>query len=146
MKIEGHCATSCIDEGEPTQLAGCGIILSYIDFAGRRKSRQFGFALGGSDSELASIQSVRLALSSIIPAHRHYSSIIWVDNSSVVDILNGADTKYVEAAKVLKRWFGFYADLKVVYDTVRSDRASEIALMVAENQEHYDSGSLDVSI
>lgn len=143
MRIDGYCAACCIDEGDPTQLAGCGIILSYIDSAGRKKSREFGFALGGSDFELASIQSVRLALSSIIPAHRNYESVIRTDNPRIVDILNGADTRYVQASKVLKQWFGFYSDLKVIYDGVRSSRASEIALKVAEEQEHYDSGSLD---
>lgn len=141
MKIVGYCAAHCIDEGEPTQLAGCGILLTYIDFADRQVSRKYAFALGYSDSELAIIQAVKLTLASIKPVHRKYNSILSVSDDRVVDILNGGDSKHKEAAKSLLQWFNFYSDLKILYSDI-NETALELAKNAALTQMHYDSGTI----
>lgn len=142
-----YCAAHCIDPDQPSQLSGCGIVIRFVDEDGRCKRRELAFALGGSDLSLAQIQSVRLALSSVRPGHRSYESHAYIDNDFVIDILaSSISTKYKTAVSELRKWFGFFSNLRVVHDDVEHDLgncAKDLAIQAAEQQDNFDSGSKD---
>lgn len=141
MEIEGYCSVFSIDE--PIKLTGCGIILSFIN-SDCLISRRLGFALSCSDLELAWIQAVRLALSSISSSCRRCRCIVFVNDDRVIETLNNGDnSKYKKAASDLLRLFRHYPDLKIVYTTDTNSKAIEIAKNAAITQKNYDSGNID---
>lgn len=145
MRIDFFCAAYCHDEGEPTQLSGCGIVLKFADGHDRVSTRELGFALGASDKFLADIQALRLALSSVRPGHRDYECVAYILSDDVVDVLSGKSCEHPTAASELRKWFGFYSNLRVIsddHDHESIKRALVLAEAATKNQEHSDSGSM----
>jgi ribonuclease HI len=157
MRIDLVCAGACRDNGKPTQIAGCGVIVRFVDEHERVQSRQFGWALGGSTSNLADIMAARLALSSVLPQFRGNHTALHISNMYVFDLLVGEKNprKNKEEVSELRRWFGYYKDITIilynkfnaggdVMDTETIARVQELAKRALESQEHYDSGTVGV--
>lgn len=147
MKFDVYCAGACRDEGELSQLGACGYVLVMTDSRGSRL-REFGFALGGSDSGLAEAQAVRLALASIAPAHRSSAMVIHTTYPPVAEMLSsdGPGPDEPMAVKDLRRFLGFYPAVEVVLEAEPSPhlvRARQLAKLGVETQKDFDSGTLD---
>jgi len=160
MRLDLVCAAASRDNGKPTQLAGCGVIVRLTDSHKRVQTREFGWALGGSTANLAEIMAARLALSSVLPQFRGYTARLFISSRYVDDLLKMDGQHFVvspsknkQEVEELRRWYGYYKDIAVYrYNryTDRSDvgvlaecivRAKELANRALESQEHFDSGT-----
>lgn len=146
MKFDIYCAGTCRDEGEFAQVGACGYVLAMTDQRGIRL-REFGFALGGSDTALAEVQAVRLALASIAPAYRTSVAVIHTTCPLVAETLSSdADPSDPKTVRDLRRFFGFYPAAEVVLETEPSPylvRARQLAKLGVETQKDFDSGTFD---
>lgn len=97
MKIIIYCASVVHNINQATQMAGCGIVL-IAEEGEQTIKKSMSFGLGGSDTELANIQVIRLALSSIAPRFRNIPIQLHINNVAAADLLikNGDDYKIVE--------------------------------------------------
>lgn len=143
-KIQIYCSAVSITLEYQARLSGCGIILKVLDDEKIINTRELAFALGSSDLQLAQIQALRLALSSIKPGNRNYNSVTYVDNEMVIDILNKQYIidRYAEVIEQLHKWFNSYKSMRIVVTNPNdpdSIRANEIATNAANKQVHYDS-------
>lgn len=144
--IQIYCSAVIINLEYQARLSGCGIILKILDDDKIINTRELAFALGSSDIQLSQIQALRLALSSIKPGHRTYNSVAYVDNETVINILNGEYEieQYSEAIAQLHKWFNSYSSMCVTLTNPNdpdSIRANAIATNAANKQVHYDSRS-----
>lgn len=169
MKVDLICAGSCRDNGKPTQIAGCGVIVELIDDHDRRQIREFGWALGSSTSNLADIQAARLALSSVLPQFRGYYTTLHVCSKYVFNLLSRTDSskqapytitpkKNLHEISELRKWFGYYKSISVIrYDRSGGNvadgpaptneivlRVGNLARNVMESQQHFDSGTIEI--
>jgi ribonuclease HI len=139
--IQIYCAVSVTDDGEPTQMAGAGAVLSFDD----AKYRMFGFAMGCSSSQLAKIQCVRLALSSILAIHRKTETIIYMADNFVQDALLNKDPTLANELDELRAKLKSYLNLSfgADLDSELMKMAQSLAGKALENQQHYDSKTVD---
>jgi len=154
MKFVVYCNIVVNDENTPTQMAGCGIVL-ILNVDGHIKRRDLSFALGGSDSELSSIQCLRLALTSIIPSFRKHPLEVHVNDRKAVDLLvrSGDEfvnmsARYFNQVSDMRRLFVQYPDVNFIleindYDDYMRD-ACRLANTVVKSQKNTDSGTFDV--
>lgn len=163
MRIELVVAGSCLDNGKPTQIAGCGVIVRFIDEHQRLQYREFGWALGGSTANLADLMAARLALSSVLPQFRGNHTALHTSSKYLFEMLI-KESKYTykvnprknkKEVEELRRWFGYYKDISVIMynrhnlgdDVIGTDvisRVQDLAKRALESQEHYDSGTVGV--
>jgi|10_taG_2_1085330.scaffolds.fasta_scaffold00790_10 hypothetical protein len=157
MRVDLVCAGACQDDGLPTQIAGCGIIIRLIDDHDRVQSREFGWALGGSTANLADVQAVRLALSSVLPQFRGYPTILYVNSNYVFNLLEKENKHTFKATskknkseiEEMRRWFGYYKSISMVKYNQHADmdveiltRTIQLAQDALESQQHHDSGTI----
>lgn len=146
MKFDLYCAAACRDEGDLAQLGACGYVLVMSDPRGTR-SREFHFALGGSDSLLGEVQAARLALASIAPAYRQHPLVLHTSSHDVAEALVSPTTR-VPSSKALtdlRRFFGFYRGAEVAVEAAPSPdmmRARQLAKLGLETQKDFDSGTI----
>ena len=157
MKFDIYTVGICQNDGHPTQIAGCGIVLVFTDDYDRISFRSMNYGLGGSTQDLADIQAVRFALASVRALHRSVTTILHTNSHYVNMILERGDdgssfivepTKHVNAIAEMRRWFSYYDEIIVVvedpddplanYMTQAKDQA-DIALAT---QTRSDSGTL----
>lgn len=159
MKIDLYCVGMCRDDGEPTQLAGCGIVVASTDDHNRTKYRTFKYALGNSTQDLADLQAVRLALSSVKSAFRDSTVVLHTDSPYAARMLEPVETLtsmygYGSEVTEVRRWYGYYDDISVVVedpdDVLLPQKshdsmvqAKDLAKMGLATQEHSDSGTLE---
>ena len=86
MRFDIYRSSICKDNGKPTQLAACGILIVYTDETYSKK-RGYGYGLGNSTKNLADVQSVRLALASIASKYRHIQTFLHISNPYVTSML-----------------------------------------------------------
>ena len=115
MKIDLYCVGMCRDDGEPTQLAGCGIVVASTDDHNRTKYRTFKYALGNSTQDLADLQAVRLALSSVKSAFRDSTTILHTDSPYAARMLEPVFCGHIEITEI-RKWYGYYDDISVVVE------------------------------
>lgn len=151
MKFDLYCAGLCRDNGKLSQIAGAGIVLVNEDVDQVRR-RELGFPLGSSNTYLAEIQAVRLALASIKPGMRHHPTVIHAVGQYAARLLATRDHEYVvkpsknvEEIGELRKWYSFYPKIQVVKAdkaAVEVIRARELAKVALETQEEYDSQTM----
>lgn len=152
MKFDFYCVGLCRDNGKPSQIAGAGIVLVSEDDTGRKRQREFGFPLGGSNSSLAEIQAVRLAMSSIVPNMRHHPTTIHALGTYASRMLATENHEYLakpakntDEVGELRKWYAFYPKGRVVKGDKAVEgivRAKELAKAALESQEEYDSQTI----
>ena len=168
MKFDIYTVGVCQNDGHPTQIAGCGMVLVFTDDFERISFRSMNYGLGNSTQNLADIQAIRLALASVRASHRslptvlhtnsHYANMVlecFSDDisQSAPEPLIGKDfvvkpTKNVDTIAEMRRWFSYYDEITVIvedpddplanYMTQARDQA-DIALTT---QTRSDSGTL----
>lgn len=150
MRFEIYCAGASRDDGLISQMGGCGVVLVAVDNHGRVQSREFSFGLGGSPKLLADIQSVRLALASIIPPMRSNKCLLYLDNPDVASFLTTSTIMlgFREQIGELKRWFSYYKDISVnllVGPNQYLNKAKELAQNGLTKQTNTDSRTFALS-
>lgn len=155
MNIDMYCVGFCRDNGKPTQIASCGIVIIATDGVAT-KSREFGYALGNSTANMAEIQSIRLALASVAPAHRGSRVAVHTTSKYALKMLEqqadgtfaSTPSKNVDIINEMRKWLGYYRDIELVMeiaDVPELLRAKELARSAVEHQENYDSLSQDTA-
>lgn len=153
MKIDFYCVGMCQDNGKPTQIAGCGVVIVFTDDHDRTKFRTFKYGLGNSTQNLADLQAVRLALSSVRPAFRGGETVLHVNSSYVTRMMEREGKAFLsnpqknsrEVTEV-RRWYSFYSNISVVVENPDDDnmmQAKDLAEIGLATQEHSDSGTLE---
>lgn len=142
--VDIYCGSVCRDEGEITQISGCGIWCLFVDGYGRSSDRSFRYGLGSSNSLDSSIRAAILGLSSIKSSCRNNKTVLYVDNQAVIDILksdNGSDN---EIRSELRTWYGHYSNITVelIADTAIDHQIKRMAETAMISQENYDSGTV----
>lgn len=151
MKIDFYCVGMCRDDGEPTQIAGCGIVIVFTDDHNRVKFRSFQYGLGNSSQNLADLQAIRLALSSVTSMFRSGRADVHTDSPYAAQMLERDGKAFVVDSDVnevieARRWYGYYGDITVVVEDPQDDsmvQARDLAEIALATQEHSDSGTLD---
>ena len=153
MKIDFYCVGVCQNDGEPTQLAGCGIVVVLTDDHNRTKFRTFKYALGNSTQKLADLQAVRLALASVRSSFRSGNAHLHIDSTYVARILEKSGKAFIESlseykreAQEVRQWFGYYSRILVIVENQNDEnmlQAKDLANIGLATQEHSDSGTLD---
>lgn len=148
MKLDIYCAAETRDHGKLTQLSGAGFVLVMVDKYNRSQTREFYYGLGGSDNELANVQSARLALASVLPSFRMTETEFHVSDKNVANLLQNSshsdsDSK---AIKELRRWFNYYRDIRISTSTpdenVFMERAFALARCGRDTQKEFDSTTI----
>lgn len=133
------------DAGQPTQMAGCGIILSAQQDS-QIKKRFLSFGLGCSDFELSNIQAIRLALASVLPPFRKNKTILYVMNNDVRNCMKGDKAKYTDELKELNKWLKYYSDISISLcdfaDQIDYTETKRLAMIAAQSQKNTDSGTV----
>jgi hypothetical protein len=145
MKLDLFCVGVCRDDGEPTQIAGCGIVSKFVDDHDRVQCREFGWALGNSSERLAQLQAARLALCSVLPQFRGYPATLHVSNSIVeksLDIETDPE-EFLYEIVALRTWYGYYKSITIIVSPM-DERVVELANIALDTQQHYDSGTIGV--
>ncbi len=142
MKINAYCAGASKGSGL-TVLGGAGVVLVFTDDHNRSRQREFHFALGGSDQELAEVQAVRLALAAVSPPYRGAKAVLHVESPTLAEGLTRTlGINLNEPTQEARRWYGYYKDIEV---TVHSEphgpllRAVGLAKMGRDTQRDFDS-------
>jgi ribonuclease HI len=143
----------CRDNGKPTQIAGCGVVVVFTDDHNRTQFRTYKYGLGNSTQNLADLQAVRLALASVRPAFRGGEAILHVNSSYVLRVMEREGKAFIVNPKKnvrevteVRKWYGFYNDISVVMENPNDDnmmQAKDLAEMGLATQEHSDSGTLE---
>ena len=152
MKIEIYCASASRDNGKPTQMAGCGIVLVASDDHRQSKRRTMSFALSSSTVNLADIQVIRLALCSILPAYRKSKIILYTTSKYVADLLHyDGDvyamnpTKNTKEVDDMRRLVRSHNDISLILECEECDDyivAKRLAKYSLDSQNNTDSGTL----
>lgn len=153
MRFDIYCGSICKDNGKPTQLAACGILIVYTDDTYSKK-RSYGYGLGNSTKNLADVQAVRLALASISSKYRHIETHLHTNNPYVISMLEMVDGQYSKSAKTniesideMRRWHSYYSCI-ITEKVDVSDKyylaAQEMAENCLKNQDMIDSGTTSV--
>jgi len=143
VQINLYCAGLCRDEGQLSQLGGCGLVLTSTDDYGRPQYREYHYGLGSSDQALCDVQAARLVLASVAPAFRAAKVTLYVDNPKLAEyLIDGVPEIDVQTYKEARRWISYFNDVNVVVqagDHPQLDRAKELARMGLETQREFDS-------
>ena len=136
MKFDIYTVGVCQNDNQPTQIAGCGIIMIFTDDYDRVSFRSANYGLGNSTQNLADVQAVRLALASVRALHRSVPTTLHTNSHYVNMILEcfsndvsqstpeqsiGKDfvvkpTKDVDIIAEMRRWFSYYDDITVIVE------------------------------
>jgi len=154
MKIDFYCVGICRDDGKPTQLAGCGIVIVFTDDQNKTKFRSSKYGLGNSTQNLADLQTVRLALASVKSSFRGVeSTIIHTSSPHAAKMLEREGKAFVagisentHVVDEIRKWFGFYSNISIIVENPNDDnmiQAKDFADIALVTQEHSDSGTLD---
>ena len=158
MKIDFYCVGVCQNDGEPTQLAGCGVVVVFTDDYNRIKLRAYKYALGNSTQNLADLQAVRLAFASVRSPYRSATTHLHTNSVYVARMLKRdgkafaeVPTEYQHEVQMVRQWFGYYDQIIVVAENpqivTQTDenmlQAKDLADMGLITQEHADSGTLE---
>jgi ribonuclease HI len=146
VRIDFYCAGICRDDGQPTQIAGCGIIVVFTDDHDRVQSRTFSYGLGNSSQSLAGLQAIRLALASVKSSFRSNTSVLHTTSSHVIQVLchQGGSQEHPDEIVEARKWFGYYNDISVVLEDRNHDlmiQARKLAKVGLNTQERSDSGT-----
>jgi len=154
MKFTIFCDVVVKDEGQATQMAGCGVAIIAEEGA-RSKKRSYSFGLGGSDTELSNIQVVRLALASVLPPFRKSEVLLHVTDRRAIDLLarSGADysitpDKYQVEIAELRKWYKYYSNITFILDASADKNIIEahgLATAACQTQKNTDSNTIDIS-
>lgn len=152
MKIDFYCVSVCQNDGEPTQLAGCGVVVVFTDDQNRTKRRIFRYALGNSTQRLADLQVIRLALASIRSPFRGADTCLYINSTYAARILEKSGKAFVESffeyeheVQEVRQWFGHYGKISIVENMNNNNmlQAKDLANIALATQEHVDSGTLE---
>lgn len=153
MKIDFYCIGVCVNDGEPTQLAGCGVVAIFTDDYNRTKFRTYKYALGNSSQRLADLQAIRLALSSVRSLYREANTHLHINSPYTFGLLEREGkafidnpTEYQHEVQQVRQWFGYYGRILVVMGNQNDEnmiQARGLADMGLATQEHSDSGTLE---
>jgi len=142
MKVKLIAAGACRDDGEITQVSGCGVVLLFIDEHGREQTREFGWALGGYSANMADVMASRIALSSVLPQFRIGETVLVINSEYVHTFLTEKAKSDIFEISELLRWFSYYPKITVANGSEEEmARAVELAEEALESQENYDSGT-----
>lgn len=145
MKITMFCDVVVENNGQPTQMAGCGIILVGEEKNQTRK-RFLSFGLGGSDIELANIQVVRLALASVLPPFRRNPVFLHFTERNALDqICQDKSENYPHQFAEMRRWYSYYNNISLILDTSDDEnlvQANKLASIACKTQKNTDSNIL----
>lgn len=154
MKIDFYCVSICQNDGEPTQLAGCGIVVVFTDDHNRTKFRTFKYALGNSTQRLADLQVIRLALASVRSPFRSANACLHINSTYAARMLEKSGKAFVESffeyeyeIKEVRQWFGYYGKMYFVVGDMSNEnmlQAKYLADIALATQEHADSGTLEL--
>ena len=75
MKVIVHVASSCIDNGRPSQRASCAIRAKAVDESGRTKSRLIVRPLGGKTANQAELYGLLGGIMVVRPMYRNQTEI-----------------------------------------------------------------------
>jgi|32_taG_2_1085360.scaffolds.fasta_scaffold07406_3 hypothetical protein len=147
MSFQIFCEIKVKNENQPTQLAGCGILLVYKDEELKESNaRTFKYGLGSNAAVSASLIAMRLALSSIKPAFRKQSVELFVspDLFKAYQLEELSSDWERKSKSELERWMGYYKDLKITENAAfkHQDILSELSLQGCESQTAGDSGTI----
>ncbi len=152
MKVDLYVVGACRDNGKPTQIAGCGIVLVFTDEHGRTSFRSSQYGLGNSTQNLADVQATRLALASVRAAHRGTPAVLHISSNYVSRMLEcegkafiASPSKNVVEVREMRRWFSYYSDILVIVENPNDDhmaQAKDQAEISLSTQTHSDSGTL----
>lgn len=146
MKIRIYAASTCRDNGRPTQMAGAGVVLIVEDNA-QEKKRSMAFALGCSSSVLSEIQSVRLGLASVILPYRKNEVELHTPSHYSIEMMktiNGkylkAPSKYIQQISDMRKLLESYHKLSVFLDSDCKEikDAKQLARTVLDTQKNID--------
>jgi hypothetical protein len=150
MKLDLYCVGVCHDDGEPTQIAGCGMVIIFTDDYGRIRARSFGYGLGNSNQNLADLQAARLALASVKPAFRGGISVLHTTNQYVVKMLDRNLSPVLRRndreIQETRRWYSYYNNITTVLEDHNNSnitQARDLAEIGLTTQERSDSGTLE---
>jgi len=149
MNIKITTAGYCFNNGKPDQRAGCGVALEYDDEFGRAAERFIAHPAGDSTKPKAEIQSVSLGLMCVgrkfrkicvveLRVPRYVAGLLVKDG----DDFKQTPKKNVEEVEELRKWYGYYANIKVV--EAKADdlaQAMTMAKECADTQEPADTGT-----
>ncbi len=132
-------------------LAGCGIVLLFMDAVARTQRREFYYGLHNSDETLAEIQAARLALASVGAGSRSAPTTIHTQSLVVANLLTkpalAAAPELSRATAEIRRWYSYYRRIEVVVAAARDEflsRAYDLAQQGMSTQKHWDSGTTTV--
>lgn len=151
MKVDLYVVGVCQNNGQPTQIAGGGVVLVFTDKHGRASFRSYKYALGNSTQNLADLQVARLALASIRSSHRGTSAVLHIGSNYVERMLEREGKAFVskpskneKAVTEMRRWFLDYGDITVIIENPNDDnmlQAKDQADIALATQTHSDSGT-----
>lgn len=146
MRTDFYCVSVCRDDGQPTQIAGCGVVVVFTDDQNRVQSRAFSYGLGNSSQDLADLQAVRLALASIKSSFRSDTSVLHTSSDYVIQVMchQGGSQENTREIVEARKWFGFYGNVSVAKEDSNHAlmmRARSLAKMGLDTQERSDSGT-----
>ena len=132
MHTEIYCTTQQVKKK-----LGAGVIIVLTDK--QQHIRQFGWGLNLTPPGLATIQTARLALCSIIPRFRRVDTILYIND------LNLDAPEWKSEIELLKQWMGYYPKLviKDLTDPKYSKLVEKLAYTAAKTQKNYDSSTQD---
>jgi len=141
----------CKNNGQPSQIAGAGIVLKFKN-DGELKSRELGFHLGSVNAYLSEIQTARLCLASIPSSFRSIRVNLFFSSQYVpkmLEIKNGdfiaEPVKSVDDVIELRHLFKKFSDIRVYVADKKDENiklAKSLAKKAMESEEEYDSGTL----
>lgn len=147
MKISAYVDSHIEAEGQPLQMAGCGIVL-LAESGSETIKRCLGFGLSNSDRMRTLIQSLRLALCAINQPYRQCEVLLYNNDSESYKLLHQIGRKYSYEYNE-----PFVKELRLVADTFKdmyvvvgaeSDAAAKEAAKIAHDcalsQKNYDLG------
>lgn len=149
MKIDVYCAGKCRDNGLPTQIASCGIIVVFTDDQNQSRFREFSYGLGGSTLNLANMQAIRLGLASVQSAFRANETTIYTSSAYAAKMMNPDVKPSVnkEIVEEMRKWASYYQNLAIVVDKDNPIvvRAKDLADVALATQINTDSGTKEVA-
>jgi ribonuclease HI len=144
--IRIYAASTCRDNGRPTQMASAGVVL-VVENDIQVKKRSMAFALGSSSSVLSEIQSVRLGLASVLVAFRKNIVELHTPSHYVIDMMKSIDNeyirkpyKYVEQIADMRKLLESYQKLSVFLNSDSKEilEARQLARSVLDTQKNID--------
>lgn len=152
MKFDLYSVGLCRDNGQPTQIAGCGVILVYTDNHNRVSFRSAKYGLGYSTQNMANLQAARLALASVKSHYRDQSTVLHTNSEYVARMLKRDGQNFVmspaknaEIVEEMRRWFSYYKNISVIVENQNDEhmlQAKDLAEVGLATQIRSDSGTM----